>query len=232
MKKSFPMILLLMLIFFSYVIFFNGEIRGEEGSARKNALIIRTGRLNSTEGRIEGSDGVVLIKGDVEIKGEKLLYFEKEKRAEISGGIKLTHEKGEISSQSMEAFVEVDRYIFREEVKMLQRLEEGDFNLSSPYLELLKESNSFRASRGVVINFKGRTLKGEEVFYNDQEETLELVKNVYIEEDNGDWVKSERAVFYLKTEEFIAEGNVELELDFLQSEGLVVRGKHYRGTRK
>ena len=41
MKKSFPMILLLMLIFFSYVIFFNGEIRGEEGSARKNALIIR-----------------------------------------------------------------------------------------------------------------------------------------------------------------------------------------------
>ncbi len=213
MKKSFPMILLLMLIFFSYVIFFNGEIRGEEGSARKNALIIRTGRLNSTEGRIEGSDGVVLIKGDVEIKGEKLLYFEKEKRAEISGGIKLTHEKGEISSQSMEAFVEVDRYIFREEVKMLQRLEEGDFNLSSPYLELLKESNSFRASRGVVINFKGRTLKGEEVFYNDQEETLELVKNVYIEEDNGDWVKSERAVFYLKTEEFIAEGNVELELD-------------------
>ncbi|MFI5359592.1 MAG: hypothetical protein ACHQYO_06025 [Halanaerobiales bacterium] len=213
MKKSFPMILLLMLIFFSYVIFFNGEIRGEEGSARKNALIIRTGRLNSTEGRIEGSDGVVLIKGDVEIKGEKLLYFEKEKRAEISGGIKLTHEKGEISSQSMEAFVEVDRYIFREEVKMLQRLEEGDFNLSSPYLELLKESNSFRANRGVVINFKGRTLKGEEVFYNDQEETLELVKNVYIEEDNGDWVKSERAVFYLKTEEFIAEGNVELELD-------------------
>lgn len=212
MKKSFPMILLLMLIFFSYVIFFNGEIRGEEGSARKNALIIRTGRLNSTEGRIEGSDGVVLIKGDVEIKGEKLLYFEKEKRAEISGGIKLTHEKGEISSQSMEA-VEVDRYIFREEVKMLQRLEEGDFNLSSPYLELLKESNSFRANRGVVINFKGRTLKGEEVFYNDQEETLELVKNVYIEEDNGDWVKSERAVFYLKTEEFIAEGNVELELD-------------------
>lgn len=213
MKKSFPMILLLMPIFFSYVIFFNGEIRGEEGSARKNALIIRTGRLNSTEGRIEGSDGVVLIKGDVEIKGEKLLYFEKEKRAEISGGIKLTHEKGEISSQSMEAFVEVDRYIFREEVKMLQRLEEGDFNLSSPYLELLKESNSFRANRGVVINFKGRTLKGEEVFYNDQEETLELVKNVYIEEDNGDWVKSERAVFYLKTEEFIAEGNVELELD-------------------
>lgn len=213
MKKSFPMILLLMLIFFSYVIFFNGEIRGEEGSARKNVLIIRTGRLNSTEGRIEGSDGVVLIKGDVEIKGEKLLYFEKEKRAEISGGIKLTHEKGEISSQSMEAFVEVDRYIFREEVKMLQRLEEGDFNLSSPYLELLKESNSFRANRGVVINFKGRTLKGEEVFYNDQEETLELVKNVYIEEDNGDWVKSERAVFYLKTEEFIAEGNVELELD-------------------
>lgn len=213
MKKSLPIILLLVSILLGYSGFFSGEIRAVEASAGKNALIIKTGRLNSTEGRIEGSDGVVLIKGDVEIKGEKLLYFEKEKRAEISGGIKLTHEKGEISSQSMEAFVEVDRYIFREEVKMLQRLEEGDFNLSSPYLELLKESNSFRASRGVVINFKGRTLKGEEVFYNDQEETLELVKNVYIEEDNGDWVKSERAVFYLKTEEFIAEGNVELELD-------------------
>ena len=64
-----------------------------------------------------------------------------------------------------------------------------------------------------MINYKGRILKGETVFYNEEEETLELIKDVYIEEDNGDWVKSERAIFYLKTEEFVAEGNVELEVD-------------------
>ncbi len=213
MKKSFSIILLLTLFFLLWTTVLLGETGLEEESKGKNPLIIRTGRLNSTDGRIEGSEGVTLIKGDVEVQGEKLLYFEREKRAEISGGVQLSHDKGQISCEKMEAFLETDRYVFREEVKMLQILEEGDFNLTSTFLELFKENNSFQARQGVVINYKGRILKGETVFYNEEEETLELIKDVYIEEDNGDWVKSERAIFYLKTEEFVAEGNVELEVD-------------------
>ncbi|MFP4017486.1 MAG: hypothetical protein ACLFUI_10690, partial [Halanaerobiales bacterium] len=111
------------------------------------------------------------------------------------------------------AWINEDRYIFEDDVDMIQNLDDGEFSLLSPYLELMKEDNSFKANKGVVIEYNGRTLKGDEVLYNDQEETLELISNVYIEEEDGDWVRSKRAVFYLKTEEFSAEGDVELEID-------------------
>ena len=190
----------------------NASVEGN-GQAEEETLIIKTGLLKSTDGKIEGTNGMTLVKGDVEINSEQGIYYEDERRAEIEGDVILVHDKGEISSETMEAWINDDRYIFKENVNMLQGLEDGEFSLKSPYLELLKEDNSFTANQGVVIEYNGRTLKGEEVLYNDQKQTLELISNVLIEEDNGDWVRSDRALFYLETEEFTAEGSVELELD-------------------
>ncbi len=190
----------------------NTSVEGDD-QAEEETLVIKTGHLNSTDGRIEGTNGMTLVKGDVEINAEQLIYYEDEKRAEIEGDVLLIHDKGEISSEIMEAWINEDRYVFRNNVRMLQNLDDGEFSLKSPYLELMKEDNSFTANQGVVIEYNGRILKGEEVLYNDQEQTLELIANVHIEEDNGDWVRSERALFYLETEEFTAEGSVELELD-------------------
>lgn len=189
-----------------------GDSDGDANPA-KESLIFKTGKLISRDDKIEGINGATLIKGDVEINSERVVYFEDEKRAEIEGDVVLVHDKGEISSETMTAWINEDRYIFKEKVKMLQELDDGEFTLKSPYLELMQDDSSFKANRGVVIEYNGRTLKGEEVLYNDQEQTLELISKVYIEEDNGDWVRSERALFYLETEEFTAEGSVELELD-------------------
>ncbi len=190
----------------------NTAVEGDD-QAKEDTLIIKTGHLSSTDGRIEGTKGMALIKGDVEINAEQLIYYEDKKRAEIEGDVVLLHDKGEISSETMEAWINDDRYIFKDNVSMLQNLDDGEFSLESPYLELMKEDNSFTANQGVVIEYNGRILKGEEVLYNDQDQTLELITNVQIEEENGDWVRSERALFYLETEEFTAEGSVELELD-------------------
>src|SRR5690554_1451619 len=152
MRKISIIIFILTLIFSANVSVFAEETSAvtetaETAYVNKDTLIIKTGRLNSTEGQIEGTGGVTLLKEDVEVTGERLLYFEREKRAEISGGVNLVHEKGEITSNYMEAFIEDDKYIFQEEVEMLQRLADGDFNLKSPYLELLKVDNSFQAAQ-------------------------------------------------------------------------------------
>ncbi|MFP4662343.1 MAG: LptA/OstA family protein [Halanaerobiales bacterium] len=189
-------------------------IEQEEGgnSTGEDSLIIKTSRVSTSDDIIKGSDGITMIKGDVEINAIEGLYYENENRAELEGDVILSHDKGEINSKKMETRINEDRYIFEDEVSMIQHLDDGAFTLESPYLELMKEDNSFKANKGVVIVYNGRTLKGDEVFYNDQEETLELISNVYIEEEDGDWVRSKQAVFYLKTEEFSAEGEVELEI--------------------
>lgn len=184
----------------------------EDMAEKKESLIMKVGHFEKKEEKIMGTGGVIVLKADIEITAKESIYYEKEKRAEISNDVHLVHDKGEISSNTMEAWLEDDQYIFQGNVRMVQNLTDGKFNLMSPYLLLFKEDNSFQAKRGVVIEYNERTMKGEEVIYNDQEETLELIGNVYIEEENGDWVRSERAVFYLETEEFNAEGGVELEI--------------------
>jgi len=205
MKKV--LLSLLLVLFISSIVF------AEEDMAEKEeSLVMKVGHFEKKEEKIIGTGGVIVLKGDIEINAKQLTYYEEEKRAEITNDVHLVHDKGEISSNTMEAWLEDDRYIFQDNVKMVQNLTDGKFNLTSPYLVLLKEDNSFQAERGVVIDYNERTLKGEKVLYNDQEETLELIGNVYIEEENGDWVKSENAIFYLETEEFNAEGGVELEI--------------------
>jgi lipopolysaccharide assembly outer membrane protein LptD (OstA) len=176
-------------------------------------LIIKTGHLSSTDQKIEGSGGMTLVKGKVKITADKGSYYEKEKKAEISGDVVLTHDKGEISSKEMEAWLDTDRYIFQKDVKMTQKLDDGQFTLESPYLELEQKDNSFTAEKGVTIKYKGRTLKADKAVYDDQQQTLNLTSNVYIEKENGDWVKCQKSTFYLKTEEFTAEDNVELQID-------------------
>jgi lipopolysaccharide assembly outer membrane protein LptD (OstA) len=111
------------------------------------------------------------------------------------------------------ALLDQDEYIFSGEVVLLQLLEEDDFQLETPFLKLLTGDNSFSVEKGAVIYYDQRRLEADLVTYNDQEQTLKLVNNVRIEEENGDWIKSQQAIFYLDSGEFIADGEVELELD-------------------
>ncbi|MFW5986118.1 MAG: hypothetical protein ACOCQH_02030 [Halanaerobiales bacterium] len=182
------------------------------GDVTEETLIIRTGHLKQSGDKIEGTGGITMIKGDVNITGNRGIFFEEEEKAEISGDVLLEHDKGRIESQEMMGWIQQDRYIFEKNVSLIQQLDDGSFDLEAPYLELLTVDNSFQAREGVVIEYNERTLKGNEVDYNDNEQTLSLSGNVYIEEEDGDWVRSETAIFYLDTEEFNADGSVELEI--------------------
>lgn len=217
----------LVIIALVFIFAFTGFVLAEEGQSgddtnteksKQERLVIKTGHLHHSEGRIEGTDGITMIKGDVKINATRGIYFDEEEKAEVFGNVILDHDKGQIKSKEMIGWIKQDKYIFKKEVKLVQELDDGQFILEAPYLELLSEDNSFQARQGVVIEYNDRTLKGDDVDYNDEEQTLGLSGNVYIEEKDGDWVKSNKAIFYLETEEFDAEGNVELEIDISTEE--------------
>jgi len=184
---------------------------GDGESSEK--ILIKAGKLHYLDDRYEGTGGVTFIKGDTEVTGEQGVLYEAENRADLTGGVFLEHDKGEIKAARLSAWLKEDRYLFKEEVSLLQKLEDGDFSLEAPELEVMLDTDSFKATQGAIVRYNNRTLKGDTVIYNDQEQTLELTDNVLIEEEDGDWIKCARALFYLETEEFIAEGSIELELE-------------------
>lgn len=214
MKKYVYSLLILINVFILMISVSVPAVEAEQdgGDVTEETLIIRTGHLKQSGDKIEGTGGITMIKGDVNITGNRGIFFEEEEKAEISGDVLLEHDKGRIESQEMMGWIQQDRYIFEKNVSLIQQLDDGSFDLEAPYLELLTVDNSFQAREGVVIEYNERTLKGNEVDYNDNEQTLSLSGNVYIEEEDGDWVRSETAIFYLDTEEFNADGSVELEI--------------------
>jgi lipopolysaccharide assembly outer membrane protein LptD (OstA) len=217
MMRRLLMVIFLCLIMISgpvmHIMALEGPIVETEAREEEKTIHIRAGYLRYTEDYIEITGGVTIIKGDNEITAPQGVYYREEKKVELTEGVNLTHDQGEIKACRLTALLDQDEYIFSGEVVLLQLLEENDFQLETPFLKLLTGDNSFSVEKGAVIYYDQRRLEADLVTYNDQEQTLKLVNNVRIEEENGDWIKSQQAIFYLDSGEFIADGEVELELD-------------------
>ncbi|MCG8515445.1 MAG: LPS export ABC transporter periplasmic protein LptC [Halanaerobiales bacterium] len=187
----------------------------DTGATDKETVHIRPGRLYYTEDKMEMSEGVIIYKGEADerITASTGVYYQQENKALLKGEVVLEHAAGTINSAEMTALLAENRYIFTNGVTMEQELEDQtDFTLEARELVLNTNDDSFVAEGGVLIKHNNRVLKGDQVAYNDLVETLELTGNVLIEESDGDWIKCDQALFELKTDQFTAENNIELEL--------------------
>ena len=214
MKKCIAKLMILLL--FSGIIFFPINIYAEENSDSEGKKSVHTSaeRLEYKEERVILTGNVVIIRDENRITSDNAELFRDENRAEIEDNVKAEYNQGTVNSRRLSAYMEEDRYVFEEDVVLVHNTAGGDeMTLESPYLELFTEDNSFNARDDVVINYQGRILKADNADYNGKTEILTLVDNVEIE-DNGDWIRSEKAEFDLASEdEFTAEGAVELEFE-------------------
>lgn len=189
------------------------EKLSDMSTPNQEALRLQAGFLNYGTDKIELSEGVKIFKGENIASAPEGVFYRREEKAILTKGVLLEFADGEITSEEMTAFFAREEYNFSDNVELLRFLDnDQEFRLNSPYLDLFLEDDSFIAKQGVIINFNQRIIKGDKVIYDDEAQTLELFDNVYIEESNGDIVRSDHAVFYLETEEFTAEGNVEVNL--------------------
>ena len=188
------------------------------GATDNNSTIqIRTGHLQNKEDNIELSKGVKIKKGDIDLSAPRGTMKRQEKKLTLLEGVKMNYDQGDIESQKMVGWLNDNKYLFEKEVvfdyQPLDKDKRG-FVLKAPYLEMLSDDKSFVAKNGVTINYNKKLLKADKAEYSDENEQLILNDNVHIKEENGDWIKSQKAVFDLSTgqEDFKADGDVEIEL--------------------
>lgn len=196
--------------------FYGVASAGDNGKdTETETLHIRPGHLRYSGDKIELSKGVEIFKdeGKMTVNATSGIYFSEKSKADLQGPVELTYEDGVVNSGELTAWLERDEYLFKKEVKLKHRVnEDEEMILNAPYLKFFLEDNSFQAEGGASIDYNERILKGDYVNYNDQDQSLELTGNVYIEEDNGDWIKGNKAFFNLETEEFTVDGEIELEV--------------------
>jgi lipopolysaccharide assembly outer membrane protein LptD (OstA) len=185
--------------------------------AKDSTVQIRAGFLKNKEDKVELSKGVEIKKDEIELSAPKGTLKREEKKLILTEGVKMNYDQGKIESQKMTGWLNDDRYLFEKDVifdyKPQEKGKKG-FVLRAPYLEMWSEEKSFIAKKGVTIDYDQKILKAEKAEYIDEKDQLILRENVYIKEENGDWVKSNKAVFDLGTEQesFTADGDVEIKI--------------------
>lgn len=208
-KKSKLIWIILILSIFSFTAAAE-EIADPEAS---QSVYINAERLNYQEAKTVLSGGVRIRKGDTEITAQKGDLFREEQRIFLEVDVRAEYPDGVVKADSLTAYLNSEEYIFADNVDLDYQLSQQKDNLllSSQYLKLFGDDNSFKAEKGVKIDYDGQNFRGDQADYDGQTEILLLTGSVEIEED-GDWIKSDQARFNLAAGEegYTAEGNVEL----------------------
>ena len=208
-KKSELIWIILILSIFSFTAAAE-EIADPEAS---QSVYINAERLNYQEAKTVLSGGVRIRKGDTEITAQKGDLFREEQRIFLEVDVRAEYPDGVVKADSLTAYLNSEEYIFADNVDLDYQLSQQKDNLllSSQYLKLFGDDNSFKAEKGVKIDYDGQNFRGDQADYDGQTEILLLTGSVEIEED-GDWIKSDQARFNLAAGEegYTAEGNVEL----------------------
>lgn len=215
--KKYLYLFLIMLLTISSL--FSISIKAQEDE--KSTIQIKAGELNSKDGTIFLNEDLRIIRDEITLKSPEGEFEEEEEVLTLTKGVNMEYEYGAITSEKMTGHFSRDDFIFEDNVKMnynaKEENEKGEkkkFDLESSYLEINSETNSFMAEEDVTINYDDRVIKGNIAEYDNQNEILIVKEKVYIQEENGDWIRSDRAEFNLSTgeEDFKALGNVEIEI--------------------
>ncbi len=192
-----------------------------EGDSKKSTIHIKAGELKNEDGLIYLSGGLTIKKDDITLKSPEGEFNDEENKIVLNNGVDMVYTDAKISAKEMTGYFDNDDFVFENNVKMdYNSGEENDkgknkkFILESSSLEINSESKSFIAENNIIIDYDDKIIKGNKAEYDDEKELLIVTENVYIREENGDWIKSDKAEFDLGTgkETFTAVGNVEIEI--------------------
>ena len=198
-----------------------GNIKAQDTKNEKSTLHIKAGELNNNEGLIILSGGLTIVKDDINLKSPDGEFDDEENKIILTNGVDMDYSEGKITAQKMTGYFDRNDFIFENNVKMdynpQEKNEEGErkkFTLESSDLEINSETQSFSAENNVTIDYDQKIIKGNKADYDGENEILTVTEEVYIREENGDWIRSDKAEFDLSTgeEDFKATGNVEIEI--------------------
>lgn len=186
-----------------------------------------TVNLTSDKVVYDKSTDKMVFTGNVRITQEDIILtaleaeFDVDKKiGQIKGDIKMVQSDINITGDFLEAYLNDKRYIFSENVKLIQERideEESEDNIiwDCNNLEIFTDTRNLTATENVKILKSDYTITAETAVYNDAEEKIDLTGNVRIEEESGRWISGNEAVFYIENERLEVQGNVQsgIELD-------------------
>lgn len=157
---------------------------------------------------------VVILQEDTTLTAGQASFNVDTKVGQISENVKLVQEDIVITGQTLEAFLNDKRYIFENQVELVQQREDDsgepdNMTWVCQKLEIFTETKNMTATGDVMISKKDYTITAQEAIYNDAEDKMTLTGQVKIEEiENNRQISGDQAVFYIGDDKLEVTGNV------------------------
>jgi lipopolysaccharide assembly outer membrane protein LptD (OstA) len=157
---------------------------------------------------------VVILQEDTTLTAGQASFNVDTKVGQIIENVKLIQEDITITGETLEAFLNDKRYIFENQVELIQEREDDDgepdnVNWLCQKLEIFTDTKNMTATGEVKITKKDYTITAREAIYNDAEDMISLTGQVKIEEiENDRQISGDRAIFYINDDRLEVTGNV------------------------
>jgi len=220
MRRIFLTLLIITIIGFN-AIFLSAqeqvETEGQESSQEEESVVELTAdqvNYDKENDLMVFIGNVVIIQEDTNLTAGKASFDVDTKIGQISENVKLIKEDITITGETLEAFLNDKRYIFENQVELVQERED---NAGEPdnvtwlcqKLEIFTDTKNMTATGEVMISKKDYTITAQEAIYNDAEDKISLTGQVRIEEvENKRQISGDQAVFYIDDDKLEVIGNV------------------------
>ncbi|KQC10571.1 MAG: hypothetical protein APR54_11875 [Candidatus Cloacimonas sp. SDB] len=157
---------------------------------------------------------VVIVQEDTTLTAGQASFNVDTKVGQIIENVKLVEEDVTITGETLEAFLNDKRYIFENQVELIQEREDDsgesdNVNWLCQKLEIFTDTKNMTATGEVNITKKDYTITAQEAIYNDAEDKISLSGNVKIEEvENDRQISGDQAIFYINDDKLEVTGNV------------------------
>lgn len=193
------------------------EMEGQESNQEEESVVELTAdqvNYDKENDLMVFIGNVVIIQEDTNLTAGKASFDVDTKIGQISENVKLIKEDITITGETLEAFLNDKRYIFENQVELVQERED---NVGEPdnvtwlcqKLEIFTDTKNMTATGEVMISKKDYTISAQEAIYNDAEDKISLTGQVRIEEvENDRQISGDQAVFYIDDDKLEVTGNV------------------------
>ncbi|PRX35731.1 OstA-like protein [Orenia metallireducens] len=205
-------ILLSLMLLFSVTI--NAE-EAKEGVEKSERAKLKADRLRykKDENLYIGNGNIRLDYDGNLITSNKLRLERDDNIAYFSEDVYLQRESGDkIKSDKLEFDIDNDILVAEDDVKLDSKKDNKPLKLSSEYLKVWTENDNMEAKQNVFVLYDGQEIQGESLNYDGQKDEMLVKEDVELKED-GQWLKSDKIIIYIKKGDFDATGNVQMEFD-------------------
>ena len=193
------------------------EMEGQENEQEEESIVELTAdqvNYDKENDQMVFIGDVVIIQEDTTLTAAQASFNVDTKVGQITDSVKLVKEDITINGETLEAFLNDKRYIFENQVELIQEREDSagepdDVKWLCQKLEIFTDTKNMTATGEVKITKKDYTIIAKEAVYNDAEDKISLTGQVTIEEvDNDRQISGDQAVFYIDNDKLEVTGNV------------------------